>query len=285
MLKGLFSVLIAIGIYTEGLAADAPLPSSSSEEPVNEHKSLPCPQCGDWAISEASETGVRGVRVKNIDAAIGEYLHVDKNTIVIPACGSFNYKVQASEIETSDSSSENQDVYVISMSLQKLKGEKLCNGDDWTLQVRVFSGAVDDGGQGSFILESARKSINPRYFGGWNIARTDPSENDGTPGMGQFVVFKVAQTKKALSQSVSRLRPVYERMKVEPFDVERFGRKVTTYCEKYFSDAIYNPSIGNKMLDCEYMVLSAKQDKFASVNCDKAPTSNQKCKLPSESLK
>jgi len=284
MLKRLFLALLAIGIYSDALGADAPVPSTSSEKPVKERNSLPCPQCGDWAISDASETGDRGARVKEIDAAVGEYLHADKNTIVIPACGSFNYKVQASTIELPEPNNGNSEFYVISMSLKKLKGEDLCNGDDWTLKVRVSKGGVDDGGQGGFILETARKDINPRRFDGWNIARTDPSAGN-TLEMGEAIVFKIAHAKKALSQSVSKLLPVYERMKVEPFDVGRFSRKVESYCEQYYSGDNYNASVGNAMRGCEYIILAKKQKKFASVHCDNALASNPKCKLPSESLK
>lgn len=284
MLKRFFLVILAIGIYHEALGADATAPSTSSEKPVKENKSLSCPQCGDWAIGVASETGIRGARVKEIDAAVGEYLHANKNTIVIPSCGSFNYTVQASTIELPEPNNGNREFYVISTSLKKTKGEDLCNGDDWTLKVRVSKGAVDDGGQGAFILESARKGINPRRFDGWNIARTDPSSGN-TLEIGQAIVFKLAQKKKALSQSVSKLLPVYERMKVEPFDVGRFTRKAEIYCGQYFSDAIYNPSIGNKMRDCEYMILAKKLKKFASAHCDIELTSNQKCILPNESLK
>jgi hypothetical protein len=284
MHKQLFLVLLAIGIYSEALGADAPVPTASSEKPVKEHRSLPCPQCGDWAISNANETGVHGARIKDIDAAVGEYLHVNKNTITIPGCGSFHYKVQTTTIESPDPNNGNSEFYVISMSLKKLKVEQLCNGDDWTLKARINKNDMDDGGWGDFILASTRKGINPRSFDGWNIARTDPSAGN-TSEMGEAAVFKAAQAKKTLAKSASKLHPLYERMKVEPFNVDRFSHKMETYCEQYFSSTTYNESIGEEMRECEYMILAAKQKEFASIHCNGKLATNRKCKLPSESLK
>lgn len=147
-------------------------------------------------------------------------IFVDDATITVPFCGSFTYKVQSTDVEND----EGKKRYKYSMALAKTEDSLLCKGDDWTLDMTIFDGAFDAASQADFKLIT-NSDLPPRFLHAWNIQRTDP-QSEGTPGIGQVAVFKVAEARKALAVAASRNYDWYIQDKEEPFDAARFASKV-----------------------------------------------------------
>ncbi|MHB8624486.1 MAG: lysozyme inhibitor LprI family protein [Sulfuricaulis sp.] len=258
--------------------------ADSRDTDSNVHKPLDCQQCGVWAISDADEVGsLHHENVGYLDGPVGNYILIDDNTITIPYCGSFSYQIKTSTTKEQDG----KIFHEYKMPLEKVADSLLCEGNGWTLTLSIYSGAFDKMGQAIVLLETADEGINPRQFNAWNIARVQPDQTDGTPGIGQVIKFKIAEITEALAVTTVRMYRGYVYDKATPFDVARFSAKAERYCEDYYKDTPYNPSIGDLMLECQYKIMTAKFDEFRKWHCVDRKASNTKkvCSLPTESLK
>lgn len=278
--RGVLTLAALVTCCGNAFCADLPPPDLPSHEVAETRGSIPCPQCGVWAISEANEVaGPHNQNIRDLDGPVGSYIFVDNEQLTIPFCGSFLYTVKSFAIE----SEETHQTFRYVMALRKINEESLlCKADRWTLDLRISAGAVDPASQADFTL-TTDDGTPTRQFHVWNIARSDPSQSDGTPGIGQVTVFRIAKAITALSHAAVATYGWYINEKSKPFDVPKFAQKVRTYCERYFSDLSYNPSIAAQMRTCEYMVLEAKYNEFVTFKCD-IKNGLRSCQLPTEAL-
>jgi len=254
---------------------------------ANEHKSLSCPQCGSWNIDQADVLGGKNKRLNRWDEPVGEVLITNDKTISIPDCGSFTYKITSSKI-WEENGYKYQDLCTVLTKLSNSKYSSLCEGDKWLLNIEINDGMFDkEGGWGGgqFVLDNTTGTR--LRLSGWSPERRDPAMY-GTPGGGEFVTFKVAQSTKALLAISYQFYKLHGNGVSKPFNLARFRKAAENFCTDLIEgNGPHNPSEAVLEVGCEIQILDNKYQEFNTWTCEKQLSNESKnatCEFPDETI-
>jgi uncharacterized protein len=245
----------------------------------DELKSSICLQCGSWNIDAANEV-LENDRLDEWIDPRGEVLVVDGNSITIPYCGSFTYKVTGSKITVEDDDTKHHDFTMLLSKTKESINSPQCEAEKWTFIAEI----ADGGWSADFTFnDSSGKTL---AISGWNPEREDPDENTRT--IGRTIGFHSIQSAKALQTISIQFFQKNGKGKSKTFDFDRFRANAEKYCmELIVAGGPENAGIDNMVVQCENQILDNKYNEFENWSCEKPLSQYSKgttCKFPDETI-
>jgi hypothetical protein len=258
----------------------APAPERSSsvatDKEVTKKKPLECPQCGLWDVG---------------DAGYAEMLFIDNNRIVIPGCGSFDYKT---EQIVSTPKARDRNPYKVSLQLIQKRKSFLCdpgkekNGQNWHLEAEV-DGHFQEGGTASFMLRKDKSARPTLWLSGWNMDRENPC--DAGSAYGSIACFSNEETHvyRALSQHAEWAYKLFINRKVRKlpdFNAARFSAIVDQFCVDRERDSGGGSWPHAWASNCQLEIMKKKYKEFVLWEACMEKTGDQfaSCRFPNESF-